>query len=155
MSYAASTVNVVTTDGPAGRGGVTVSAMTSVSADGPKPTLLVCVHKETNSVQRLLKNEVFCVNMLKDNQSHISDVFAGRTGASGEEKFECANWTRGTTGAPRVVDPLVAFDCKLFTTTLVGTHFVLIGEVASVFASERGSPLLYSQRGYGRAERIV
>ena len=41
MSHAASTVNVVTTDGVAGRHGVTVSAMVSVSADTPQPTLLV------------------------------------------------------------------------------------------------------------------
>ena len=33
MSFVAATVNVVTTDGPAGRSGVTVSAMSSVSAD--------------------------------------------------------------------------------------------------------------------------
>ena len=41
MSQAACTVNVVTTDGAAGRAGVTVSAMSSVSADTPRPTLLV------------------------------------------------------------------------------------------------------------------
>ena len=35
MARAATTVNVVTTDGPAGRAGVTVSAMSSVSADAP------------------------------------------------------------------------------------------------------------------------
>ena len=35
MSHAACTVNVVTTDGMAGRHGVTVSAMVSVSADTP------------------------------------------------------------------------------------------------------------------------
>jgi flavin reductase len=34
MSRSAASVSVVTTDGPAGRGGVTVSAMTSISADG-------------------------------------------------------------------------------------------------------------------------
>ena len=44
MSHAAATVNVVTTDGPGGKFGVTVSAMSSVSADTPKPTMLVCVH---------------------------------------------------------------------------------------------------------------
>jgi hypothetical protein len=43
MSHAACTVNVVTTDGAAGRHGVTVSAMVSVSADTPQPTLLVCI----------------------------------------------------------------------------------------------------------------
>ena len=33
MSFVAATVNVVATDGPAGRVGTTVSAMSSVSAD--------------------------------------------------------------------------------------------------------------------------
>ncbi len=41
MSCVAATVNVVATDGPAGRAGVTVSAMSSVSADTEKPVLLV------------------------------------------------------------------------------------------------------------------
>ena len=44
MSHVASTVNIITTDGPEGRAGVTVSAMSSVSPDTPKPSLLVCVH---------------------------------------------------------------------------------------------------------------
>ena len=44
MSYAAATVNVITSDGPAGRVGLTVSAMSSVSADTPRPTLLVCIN---------------------------------------------------------------------------------------------------------------
>ena len=47
MSHAACTVNIVTTDGRAGRSGVTVSAMSSVSADTPKPTLLVCIHHQS------------------------------------------------------------------------------------------------------------
>ena len=47
MSHAAATVNVVTTDGLAGRGGVTVSAMSSVSADTPRPTLLVCINHQS------------------------------------------------------------------------------------------------------------
>ena len=41
MSRAANTVCVVTTDGPAGKFGVTVSAMTSVSIDDAGPSLLV------------------------------------------------------------------------------------------------------------------
>ena len=52
MSRAAQTVNIVTTDGPAGRAGVTVSAMASVSADTPQPTLLVCVHELAQAVAR-------------------------------------------------------------------------------------------------------
>ncbi|EBA01956.1 flavin reductase-like, FMN-binding protein [Rhodobacterales bacterium HTCC2150] len=78
MSCAACTVNIVTTDGPAGRAGVTVSAMSSVSADTPKPTLLVCVHHLSPAADLILENGVFCVNVLRDDQGYISDTFAGR-----------------------------------------------------------------------------
>lgn len=154
MSHAACTVNIVTTDGVLGRAGVTVSAMTSVSADTPKPTLLVCVHREASATPYILENRVFCVNLLRDDQSFISDTFAGRFSAENLEKFDCADWVPMETGAPRVVDPLVAFDCKVISSELIGTHHVLVGEVQDIFTAKRGSPLIYANRAYGRTMRI-
>lgn len=154
MSHAASTVNVVTTDGDAGRAGVTVSAMSSVSADTPKPTLLVCVHHQSQAASRILQNGVFCVNVLRDDQSFISDIFAGRFKDDVADKFDCAKWAVMTTGAPRVVDPLVAFDCRVISGERVGTHHVFIGEVEDIFIPGRGSPLIYANRAYGRTARI-
>src|SRR5271163_5317054 len=78
MSHAACTVNVVTTDGAAGRHGATVSAMVSVSADTPQPTLLICIHHKSAVAAALLENGAFCVNVLRDDQTHISESFAGR-----------------------------------------------------------------------------
>ena len=92
MSYAAATVNVITSDGPAGRVGLTVSAMSSVSADTPRPTLLVCINESSAAATALLENGVFCVNVLHDHQSYISDVFAGRYKDTVEDKFECTKW---------------------------------------------------------------
>jgi flavin reductase (DIM6/NTAB) family NADH-FMN oxidoreductase RutF len=156
MSFAASTVNVVTTDGVAGRCGVTVSAMSSVSADGDCPTLLVCVHEASAAAAAIIRNKVFCVNVLREDQSRISDSFAGRLGSPGYDKFACASWAIGKTGAPRVIDPLVAFDCRLSAEHRVGTHHILIGSIAEVFLSESGgSPLIYSNRNYRRAAELV
>lgn len=154
MSYAACTVNVVTTDGPAGRAGVTVSAMSSVSADTPRPTLLVCVHEMSPSAAMILENAVFCVNVLRDDQSYISDTFAGRFKDQVTDKFDCAEWTTQVTGAPRVIDPLVAFDCRVVSSDKVGTHYVIFGEVEDIYTSKRGSPLIYANRAYGSASRI-
>ena len=154
MSHAACTVNIVTTDGAAGRAGVTVSAMSSVSADTPKPTLLVCVHHLSPAADRIIENGVFCVNVLRDDQSFISDSFAGRFRDDLDDKFDCTEWTMQATGAPRVVDPLVAFDCRVLSGERVGTHHVFIGEVEDIFAAERGSPLIYANRAYGRTARI-
>ncbi len=154
MSNAACTVNVVTTDGVAGRAGVTVSAMSSVSADTPKPTLLVCVHHLSRTAEAIRKNGVFCVNVLRDDQSFISDTFAGRSKRESEDKFKCADWAVQKTGAPRVVDPLVAFDCRLVHHDRVGTHYVFYGQVEDIFVSESGSPLIYANRAYGVTSRI-
>lgn len=154
MSYLAATVNVVTTDGPAGRGGITVSAMSSVSADTPRPTLLVCAHRDGSAAPMILENGVFCVNVLRDDQAYISDAFAGRYKDQLTSKFDCADWVAMTTGAPRVVDPLVAFDCRVMSSDLVGTHHVFFGEVQDIFVVGHGSPLIYARRAYGATARI-
>ncbi|PWE34430.1 flavin reductase [Maritimibacter sp. 55A14] len=147
MSRAAATVSVVTTDGPGGRAGVTVSAMTSVSADGVAPTMLVCVHHESATAAAILANGCFCINVLRADQREISDVFARRLPAPGGDKFKAGGAVAMTTGAPRLDDPLVAFDCRLVSGERVGTHHLFIGAVADVHIGE-GQPLLYGNRSY-------
>src|SRR5271168_2767144 len=154
MSHAACTVNVVTTDGAAGRHGATVSAMVSVSADTPQPTLLICIHHKSAVAAALLENRVFCVNVLRDDQSHISDNFAGRRGVRGAAKFDCTEWTTQVTGAPRVADALVAFDCRVTASERVGSHFVVFGSVQDIFVAGGGAPLIYANRAYGVPRRF-
>jgi flavin reductase (DIM6/NTAB) family NADH-FMN oxidoreductase RutF len=154
MSHTASTVNIVTTDGPEGRAGVTVSAMSSVSADTPAPSLLVCIHRLGSACPVILKNGVFCVNVLRDDQSYISDTFAGRIETEDGDKFSCAEWVTQKTGAPRVIDPLVAFDCRLTHSELFGTHYVMFGEVEDIFIARQGVPLIYANRAYGTPSRL-
>ena len=155
MSNAACTVSVVTTDGPAGRFGVTVSAMASVSADTPKPTLLVCVHHASPAAAAIIENGIFCVNVLRDDQSDISDCFAGRFKTPDGDRFACAAWTADELGAPRLVDPLVAFSCRVMSSQQVGTHHVLFGTVYDIFAAHSGAPLIYSNRAYGTPARLA
>lgn len=145
MGEAAATVSVVTTDGPAGRAGVTVSAMCSVSAD--PPTILVCVHHLSPACQAIRANGVFCVNVLGDEQSAISDTFAGRSPTPGGDKFDGTEWRALATGAPALVDPLVALDCRLVEHLRQGSHYIFIGEVADI-ALGNGAPLVYAKRAY-------
>jgi DNA-binding transcriptional LysR family regulator len=97
---------------------------------------------------------VFCVNVLRDDQSHISDNFAGRAAARGAAKFDCATWTTQVTGAPRVVDSLVAFDCRVTASERVGSHVVVFGRVLDIFVSGGGAPLIYANRAYGVPRRF-
>ncbi len=145
MSQAVATVSVVTTDGAAGRAGVTVSAMCSVSAD--PPMLLICVHHRSAACPAIRDNGRFCVNLLGDGQTDIADTFAGRLPAVDGDKFACADWRSLTTGAPALDGALVALDCRLVGHLRQGTHSVFIGEVADVALGD-GAPLVYAQRAY-------
>lgn len=151
MSRAATTVTVVTTDGPAGRAGMTVSAMSSVSADGEWPCLLVCINASASSARPIAENGVFCVNLLRHDQSYVSDSFAGPA----SDRFQCAEWIAMATGAPRLRDPLVAFDCKLLESRQVGTHLVLFGAVQDIFIPDRSTPLIYANRAYGSVRHFT
>ncbi|AGT11340.1 LysR substrate-binding domain-containing protein [Paracoccus aminophilus] len=154
MSHAACTVNIVTTDGPAGRAGVTVSAMASVSADGDAPTLLVCVHHLSPAATKIIENGVLCVNVLREDQSYISEAFAGRFKDELGDKFECTEWVTLENGTPRVADPLVAFECRVLSAERVGTHHVLLCAVDDTHSARLGSPLIYANRSYGASRRI-
>ncbi|MFC2970345.1 flavin reductase [Acidimangrovimonas pyrenivorans] len=155
MARAAATVNVVTTDGPAGRAGVTVSAMSSISADGAAPTMLVCVHHQSASAAAILENGCFCVNVLRDDQSSVADTFARRRPAEGGDKFACTTPVPMVTGAPRLEGALVAFDCRVKSSDRVGTHHIFIGEVADIHLAESGTPLVYAARAYSAPVRLL
>ncbi len=147
MSHAACTVSVLTTDGPNGRAGITISAMTSVSAD--PPTLLVCVHHLSPTCRKIIGNGVFCVNILSEDQSLISDTFAGRINPPVVDKFSCAKWITRSTGAPNLENALIAFDCRVISHHQVGTHYIFIAQPDEISIRKHGNALIYANRAYG------
>lgn len=154
MSKVASTVTVVTTGGAAGRTGVTVSAMSSVSADGGAPTLLVCIHHESPAAQAIIQNGCFCTNVLSQDQALISNVFAGFAETADGDKFSCASWAETHTGALRLETAVTAFDCKLISSERVGTHHIMIGAVQETYVLAAGQPLLYAERAYQSLSKL-
>ncbi len=148
MGQAVTGVTIITTSGGAGRAGITVSAVSSVTAD--PPVLLACVHRDSPACEKVRRNGTFCVNLLKDSQSAVADVFAGRGDRDAfESKFDCTFWGSLVTGAPAMRDALSAFDCRLQTSRVVGSHRVFFGVVVGTWTS-KGVPLLYASRAYGR-----
>lgn len=145
MAYAATAVSIVTTDGPAGRFGITVSAVCSVSAE--PPMVLACINKKSPSVKAIEENGSFCVNLLNSDQSSISNCFAGRPIEGEAFSFEIADWKTAVTGSPILEDASANFDCILDNSFEAGTHKIFIGLVKSAVHSGT-KPLAYSQREY-------
>jgi flavin reductase len=145
MGRTASGVTVVTTDGAAGRGGVTVSSLCSLSMD--PPSVLFCLHKEARVLAALLENGVFAANILAHDQHRIADCFAGLIPEHREDRFAIADWDALHTGAPLLKGALCRFDCKIASVFNFGTHHIIAGEVMALETAE-ARPLVYSNRAY-------
>jgi flavin reductase (DIM6/NTAB) family NADH-FMN oxidoreductase RutF len=145
MRKAVSTVGVVTTDGPGGRFGLTVSSMSSVTIE--PPSMLVCIHSGSPVVAAVARNRTFCVNLLGERQEHISDVFAGRNPAANANRFACGEWTALVTGCPVLLSAAASLDCKIAGHHRFGSHVLFIGEVVEALMNEC-RVLIYHDRQY-------
>ena len=141
-------VHVVTTAGPGGKTGATATAVCSVS-DAP-PTLLMCLNRRSQTNPVVVENGVFCVNTLGDSGAEIADIFAGRTGVQGSDRFATGEWSVLMTGSPVLASAVVAFDCRIMEVRAVASHNVFFGAVEAVRLGPSGPALVYHERAYKR-----
>ncbi len=146
LALAANGVAIVTTDGAAGRAGLTVSSVCSVCAD--PALILACVNADNEFCTAAEKNGSFAINLLAAEQSQISNVFAGLAADKDADRFANGEWDTLQTGAPALVDALVTLDCTIDSYSTHGTHTIYIGRVQAV-RSREASALVYCQRAYG------
>ena len=146
MSRFAGAVHVVTTDGKAGRRGVTVSAACSVS-DSPA-TILVCLNRNNPFNKMFEDNGVFVLNTLASFHQPLAVAFSGKEHLSQDDRFALASWETLDSGAPVLSDGLAAFDCRFIDAKDMATHRVLFGEVTAIKTAVNVLPLVYHNRGY-------
>ena len=146
MAHAAFGVSIVTTDGSAGRFGLTVSAVSSVSAE--PPLLLACINRKNPIVEALTKNGVFTVNLLSQEQWALAKIFAGRPKTGPAYDFSAGLWQDAVGRAPRLMNCSANFDCNLESWHDAGTHRIFVGH--AIRATHSGLfPLVYSHRKFG------
>jgi flavin reductase (NADH) len=148
MSRLLAAVNVITTDGPAGRHGMTASAICSVT-DAP-PTVLVCVNRKSGAHEALLRNGVACVNILRCEHEQLACHFAGFTEVPREARFASGDWQAGELGLPRLASALASLEGRIADIQTVGSHSVLFIEVDAIHLSEAGDGLAYFGRAFNR-----
>ena len=155
MSLLTTAVNVVTTNGDSGMHGFTASAVCSVT-DTP-PTLLVCMNQASRSHSYFVENKILSVNVLGAQHESISNAFASKLTQT--ERFEQAQWTQLTTGAPVLEDALVSFDCEIDQIQQVGTHSVFMCRVVDIKLPENQynaeHSLVYFNRSYHQLSQVA
>lgn len=146
MSRLLAAVNVITTDGPAGRFGMTASAICSVT-DTP-PTVLVCVNQKSSAHEAIVQNGMACVNVLRSDQEALARDFAGFTALTHAERFSDSGWQRGDLGLPMLSASLASLEGRVVNFQTVGSHSVFFIEVQSIHLSEQGAGLAWFARAF-------
>jgi flavin reductase (DIM6/NTAB) family NADH-FMN oxidoreductase RutF len=152
MAHTAASVNVVTTTGPAGRFGLTVSALTSISAE--PPMLLACINHKNPCVAAMTTNKRFAVNTLAEPQVEVARIFAGRASSGEAYDFSAHEWIEGAHGALLLKDAATHFTCELHSFHDVGTHRVFIGRVLLAHTNAL-QPLVYMGRRFGHFSALT
>lgn len=135
-------VTVVTTDGPAGKGGLTANAVTSLSLD--PPLVLVAVAKTAGSHAEIQSNGCYAINILAIHQEDASKRFA----TPGPKDFSGFDWKTAVTGAPILQGALAFVDCRLKEVLPAGDHDIFVGEIVDGGAEDAGDPLVYFSGKY-------
>lgn len=114
---------VVTTDGPEGRHGLTVSAVYSVS-DTP-PTLLVCLNRSNRSYAAFAGNRVLCFNILGEGDQALAAAFASSR-LQPEERVSHGTWHQAITGTPLLDRAVVSLHCTIEAVHVSGTALMTL-----------------------------
>lgn len=151
MSRLGAAVTLLTSDGVAGRHGMTASAVVSVT-DSP-PTLIVCVNRSIRCHDLFVANGVVAVNVLGGRHQDLSGRFAGK----GEgDRFAGNRWISLKTGAPVLEDAEVAFDCRIVDVRAIGSHSVMTCEVEEVrLCAERPEGLIWFGRNFHHLQAVA
>ena len=139
-------VTVVTTlTGPDDRPiGVTVSSFNAVSL--APPLVLFCPTKQSRSWQAIEATGRFCVNILHEDQQHVSARFGSRE----PDKFAGIDWRPSELGSPIIEGSLAHIDCTVHEVHDGGDHYVVFGAVHSLSegAHRNPRPLLFYRGEY-------
>ena len=148
MSRLGAAVNIITSDGAAGRYGMTVSAVCSLTDD--PPSVLVCINRKSRGLDLFLANGALCVNILGADHADVSTRFAGGAADMADRFGDPAGWIDTPRGLPAFRDAVAALECSIADATEIGSHAVLRCQVEDARFAERVDGLIYFARAYHR-----
>ena len=138
-------VTLVTTTHEGVGQAMTVNSFSSVSLE--PPLVLFCADKRARTHHAVAASGVFAVNILREEQRALSDLFAGK-GTDAERQAVLAAGRTVETGSPILEGTLGYLDCKVVHAHDAGDHVIYLGEALAAGAGDLAAPLLYYRGTY-------
>jgi flavin reductase (DIM6/NTAB) family NADH-FMN oxidoreductase RutF/rubredoxin len=109
------------------------------------PTVAVSINRQNMTHEFIEESKVFTVSILsKETPLSFIGHFGFKSGRD-VDKFKDVNIRIGTTGAPVVVDNSAGFmECRVISSTDVGTHTIYVGEVVDCEVLSGAEPMTYA-----------
>ena len=137
-------VTLVSSKDDLGPFAMVIGSFGSVSLDPPLVQFMPA--KDSGTWSRIQKTGRYCVNILGEQQLDLSNSFFNKE----KDPFEAIEWSESSLGSP-IIDGCVAWvDCLIGDVYDAGDHYIVIGEVQGIGASdEEDGPLLFLGGSYG------
>jgi flavin reductase (DIM6/NTAB) family NADH-FMN oxidoreductase RutF len=148
MAGVCAPVTVVTTAGPDGPAGSTVSAFSSLSLH--PPLVSVAFARESSLLGHIERTGRFGINILAHGQEDVAALFARR----GVDRFAAVPW-RHDHGLPRLNAASGWAACEVYNDVEAGDHRLLFGLVTQASRRDDAAPLVYADQTYGTHSRFA
>jgi 3-hydroxy-9,10-secoandrosta-1,3,5(10)-triene-9,17-dione monooxygenase reductase component len=142
LGHFCSGVTVVAGLGPDGPYGLTCQSFCSLSLD-PRLVLFSAARSST-SWPRIRRIGAFCVNILAEDQQHVSIQLSG----TGGDKFAGLKWHTTPLGAPRLDGAVAWLDCTIHAEHNGGDHTIVVGAVHDLAIASGCRPLVFHRGRY-------
>jgi len=122
---------------------LTANSFTSLSLN--PPLVLFCLGKGTKAGQVIDQVAEFTVNILGQDQKHLSNYFAGAWKQEEPPPFAFVP----DEGGPRLAGAVASLGCRVHAVHEGGDHWIVVGEVLSLHRNELPkAPLLFAGGRY-------
>ena len=143
-------VTLVSSKDDQGPFAMVIGSFGSVSLDPPLVQFMPA--KESGTWSRIKKTGRYCVNVLGEQQLALSNSFFNKD----KDPFEAIHWSESTLGSPIIEGCVAWIDCLIGDVHEAGDHYIVIGEVKAIGATEKDeAPLLFLGGAYGSFNKDI
>lgn len=143
MAHLPSAVSIVTSNGQAGKVGLTVSSVTSVS-DNPA-TVLFCINQNSAVHDIILQNKKVCINVLNSEQIELAKHFACMLDSTMEERFSWEIWDKNHEQAV-LKEAISSLQGEVVNAYTVGTHSIFIVQLSDIQTTPNTSLVYFARQ---------
>jgi flavin reductase (DIM6/NTAB) family NADH-FMN oxidoreductase RutF len=150
MRRLAGGVSIVTAGRDDDIAGMTVTSLTSLSANPPR--VLMNINRQASSFALIERYRLFGINILGADQQPVAVRFSNGN-LRGKQRFDGTPWFAAPSGVPLLGSSVAALECQVEEIIERYSHGIIVGRILSMELSHRLSSLAYWNGQYVEIDR--